>query len=182
MRPVVHIHIGDYFASQEPVRIWTVLGSCVAACLYDPVAKIAGMNHILLVGDPKLSSCDDSARFGINAMEVLINEMVGLGAVRSRFVAKVFGGGNLLGLSEGKRPGPKNIAFVLGFLKNEGIGLVGKHTGGSFSRKLYLDTDSFEAYVKKGCSKVGDSMIAGAKKDARRVKAIPTEEGEVTLF
>ena len=92
MKPVVYMHIGQYFASKDPVIIQTVLGSCVSVCFFDPVTRIGGMNHILYSGEVR-SSYDYNARYGINAMELLINEMVGLGAVRSRLIAKVFGGG-----------------------------------------------------------------------------------------
>jgi chemotaxis protein CheD len=106
-KPIVKIHIGQYFASRDPAIIYTVLGSCISVCFFDPIARIGGMNHILHTGESLFSS-DDSARFGINAMELLINEMVGLGAIRSRLVAKVFGGGNILGLSPEYQQGIKN--------------------------------------------------------------------------
>lgn len=81
MKTIVRIHIGQYFASAHPAIIQTILGSCISVCLFDPVTKIGGMNHILHTGEG-LASPDESARFGINAMELLINEMLGLGAVR----------------------------------------------------------------------------------------------------
>ena len=71
----------------------TLLGSCVAVCMYDPVLRAGGMNHILL---PKCRVGDKSPRCGIHAMELLINELMKLGGDRRRFIAKAFGGGNVL--------------------------------------------------------------------------------------
>ncbi len=182
MKPIVKIHIGELYASKTPVSIWTVLGSCVSACLFDPVAKIGGMNHILSVGNADITQFDDSARYGINAMEQLINEIVNLGGVRSRFQAKVFGGGHLLGLSEKNRPGPKNVQFVLDFLKMEKIKLAGHNTGGPYSRKLYFHTDTFEAFLKKTEAKGSDQFMEKEAMQIKKVKSIATAPGEITLF
>ena len=95
MRKQISIHIGGYHASREPSVIHTVLGSCVAVCLFDPVNRVGGMNHILLPGKADMRHFDVSARYGINAMELLINKMMQLGGSRNRFLAKVFGGAHL---------------------------------------------------------------------------------------
>lgn len=181
MKPSVKIHIGQYYASREPMVIGTILGSCVSVCLFDPQTRVGGMNHILRVGEDT-TVYDGDARYGINAMEVLINEMVGLGAVRSRFVAKVFGGGNILSMSEEYRPGPKNVEFVLRFLEVENIKLQSQSTGGPYSRKLFLHTDTFECLLKKNCSSVSSSVANAEKAHHLRVKSIPNKSGDITLF
>src|SRR5580658_1868975 len=88
------IHIGEIFASREPAVVRTVLGSCIAVCLRDPVAGVGGMNHFLLPygGHNELAS----ARYGIHAMELLINDCMKVGADRAKLEAKVFGGGHVL--------------------------------------------------------------------------------------
>ncbi len=96
-----------------------------------------------------MSSFNDSARFGINAMEQLINELVSFGAERKRLVAKVFGGGNILGLPKDQQQGSKNVSFVLEFLKTDSIKVAGRSTGGRFSRKLFFHTDTCEALPQR---------------------------------
>ncbi|MGA2401571.1 MAG: chemotaxis protein CheD [Syntrophobacteraceae bacterium] len=96
MRKLIRIHIGGLHASKEPAVIDTVLGSCVAVCLHDAVERIGGMNHILLPGEAELTHFDTSARYGINAMELLINTIATLGGNRRRIAAKAFGGAHIL--------------------------------------------------------------------------------------
>ena len=93
MKRQIHIHIGGYYASKKPAVIHTVLGSCAAVCLFDPMKRIGGMNHIFLPGKADMAHFDDAARYGINAMELLTNKMLNLGADRGKLAAKVFGGG-----------------------------------------------------------------------------------------
>ncbi|MDM8535516.1 chemotaxis protein CheD, partial [Desulfobacterales bacterium HSG17] len=88
----VDIHIGEFHASGQPTVISTLLGSCVAVCLYDPIKQIGGMNHILMPGRADMKRFDMSARYGINAMELLINRIMNLGGKRRNLVAKIFGG------------------------------------------------------------------------------------------
>ncbi len=89
----VTLYIGEVAASRTPVVLDTLLGSCVAVCMYDPVLRAGGMNHILL---PKCRVGDINPRCGIHAMELLINELIKLGGDRRRFVAKAFGGASML--------------------------------------------------------------------------------------
>jgi chemotaxis protein methyltransferase CheR len=121
----VVINVGEMHSSDCPVEIKTLLGSCVAACLYDPVTKIGGMNHFLL--PDSTDAGPDSARFGVHAMEMLINALMKLGADRRRLEGKLFGGGNVLG-SVSRRPtvGERNAAFAREFLMKEGIVLKGE--------------------------------------------------------
>ncbi|MGH7767165.1 MAG: chemotaxis protein CheD, partial [Candidatus Binatia bacterium] len=92
----VSIHIGGVFASRDPTVVRTVLGSCVSACLFDPLTNVGGMNHFMLPdGEP---DGDQPTRYGINAMEVLINEIMKLGGERRRLRAKVFGAGHVLNI------------------------------------------------------------------------------------
>src|SRR5262245_42002874 len=105
--PKKSIHIGGVYVSRAATVIHTVLGSCVSACLFDPLCGIGGMNHFLLP-DPY----DDDGlptRYGINAMEILINEIMRLGGDRRRLQAKAFGGAAVLNLqSELLQAGEKN--------------------------------------------------------------------------
>jgi len=110
----------------------TVLGSCIAACIRDPIAQVGGMNHFLL---PEGDGRDRNAqRYGVNAMELLINGLLKRGASRQRLEAKIFGGANVLaGLSD---VGSRNAAFAEKFLKDECIPVVGGDVRGNNPRRI----------------------------------------------
>lgn len=152
-KPIVHLNIGDYHFDTEPVVMRTVLGSCVSVCLFDPSKpNHAGMNHIFLPGKSSIQKNDKNARFGIHAMELLINEFVKVGIPRRRLHAKVFGGGYILDLGIKKEEdsiGQRNIEFVMEFLEIEKIPIVSMDVGGRFCRSIRFDTSTFDVYVKK---------------------------------
>jgi chemotaxis protein CheD len=147
----VKILPGQYYAGTGSSPITTVLGSCVSTCLWDPLERIGGMNHFMLPRDmPGASpSWTASARFGLYAMEVLINDMIRMGAARHRLVAKVFGGARLLAGVGAMDVGAKNCAFVLEFLQTEGIGILAKDLQGTCPRKVYFFPDSGMVKVKR---------------------------------
>ncbi len=149
---VVKLITGDcYYTSEPREMLVTILGSCMSVCLRDPITKIGGMNHILLPGSKtdKLSMTDPgySARFGVNAMEELINGMLKLGAVKSRFEAKIFGGGNVIKSST--LIGTKNIKFVKEFLADEHIPIKAEDVGGDTPRRLHFFPDTGKAMLRK---------------------------------
>lgn len=124
---------GEYLVSSDPRDVLaTLLGSCVAAFLRDPIAQIGGLNHFLLpAGDP---NDRHAMKYGLNAMELLINDLVKKGALRSRLEGKLFGGGRIVpGLTD---VGAANGAFAVDFLRKEGIRHIGGSLGGSQGRKL----------------------------------------------
>ncbi|MGB8603131.1 MAG: chemotaxis protein CheD [Rhizomicrobium sp.] len=130
-----HIQImqGDsYVTGTGDEVLTTILGSCIAACIRDPIAGIGGMNHFLL---PEGSGDDkDARRFGVNAMEMLINGLIKLGGQRKRFEAKLFGGANVLAqLSD---VGSRNSAFAKKYLADEGILVIGGDVGGTSPRRI----------------------------------------------
>ena len=147
----VKILPGQYHATAGPGTITTVLGSCVSTCLWDPVARIGGMNHFMLPGDQATpgSAWAASARFGVYAMEVLINQMTRLGADRRRLVAKVFGGARVLAGFDTLDVGAKNAEFVLEFLKVEGIPLLAQDLLDVHPRKVHFFPDSGKVQVKR---------------------------------
>ena len=134
----VKILPGQYYAGCGKSVITTVLGSCVSTCLWDPVERIGGMNHFMLPGDMAGPSplWTASARFGDYAMEVLINDMLRIGAGRARLVAKVFGGARLLPGVGALDVGAKNSAFVLEFLQVEGIKVLAQDLQDVCPRKV----------------------------------------------
>lgn len=120
-------------SDQENVVLTTVLGSCVAACFYDPLARVGGINHYLLA-EGNVSDPASMQRYGVYAMEVLINAMLSMGAVRSRMKARIFGGATMR--SGFRDIGGDNIAFARRFLRDEKIPLVGEDVGGNGARRV----------------------------------------------
>jgi chemotaxis protein methyltransferase CheR len=176
------IHIGGVFAgSGEIVR--TLLGSCVSACIWDPKARVGGMNHILLpAGGGREEGC---TRFGVNAMEVLINEIMKRGGDRRRLRAKVFGGARVLnlGAAAGNVAG-SNVNFVRGFLVNEGIPIEAERTGGTSPLEVRFWTDSGRSEVRPvGSAAQSDVQREEADYVARVSREIEKpREDSVTLF
>lgn len=124
---------GEFLVSSDPADVLsTILGSCVAAFLRDPVARVGGLNHFLLPGnDP---SDRNAMKYGLNAMELLINSMIRAGARRDRLEAKLFGGGQMVpGLSD---IGAANARFGEDFLRREGIRYLGGSLRGDHGRKI----------------------------------------------
>ena len=128
-----YITQGERAVSSDPNEaITTILGSCVSCCLWDPVAKVGGMNHMLLTVSTSSNGVCNLA--GINAMELLINDVLKLGGSRSRLHAKAFGGARMVaGLSD---VGQKNIDFTLEFLKKEDIFCETHSLGGDHARHI----------------------------------------------
>jgi chemotaxis protein CheD len=130
---------GQYHAAADDIVIVTVLGSCVSACLWDPLRRIGGMNHFMLPGVSRSSdAAPASATLGVYAMEVLINRLLKLGADRGRLQAKVFGGASVLEGMDALNVGTQNGAFVLEFLAEERIPVVAQDLYDVCPRKVYF--------------------------------------------
>ncbi len=126
---------GEFFVSKNAdLMISTILGSCVAACLFDPVAKVGGMNHFLLPGDDNNRSRQTDNPLGVHLMELLINGLLKAGADKTRLQAKLFGGARTIkGLTD---IGSRNAQFAQNFLLREGIELLPGSLGGTTGRRL----------------------------------------------
>ncbi len=133
---------GELYVSPHDELISTVLGSCVAVCIRDPVAGVGGMNHFLLAGED-----EDRAelRFGRFAIEQLISELVKHGGHRERFETRLFGGGRVLGGTIDI--GSANLAFARRFLQQERLPIMSENAGGTFSRRVRYHPRSGEARV-----------------------------------
>lgn len=171
------IYIGEIVASATPLVLQTLLGSCVAVCLRDPVTGIGGMNHILLPG-----RCDDDrpARCGVNAMELLINAIMQKGGDRRRLEAKVFGGANVLSSLQSPTVGELNAAFVREFLATERIALVAQRLGGTHAVQVHFRTDTGKTIVHS----VNGSRLPAilSAEDAYRCDAAKATDGDTVLF
>jgi chemotaxis protein CheD len=154
-KDMVIIGPGEYYATKDDTIISTLLGSCVAACLYDPVNHVAGMNHFLLAGNlnnPNSYYLSDAGRYGINAMELLINDMMKLGADKRRLKAKSFGGAHVLhtvtDTPHASIP-DNNVQFIKEFLETENIQLVSQDLGGNAGRKILFFSKDFRVLMKR---------------------------------
>lgn len=119
----------------EDDMLMTLLGSCVAACIRDPIAKVGGLNHFLLA-EPSIQVNSPSNRYGVYAMECLINDILKKGGVRERLEVKVFGGADLFGHSN--KVGTKNVIFIREFLRREGLKLLAEDLGGNRPRRIHF--------------------------------------------
>jgi chemotaxis protein CheD len=129
---------GEFYITRETNEVLvTVLGSCVSACIRDPVIGVGGMNHFMLPqhGSGAWGNDLKSTRFGNFAMEKLINELIKAGCVRERMEIKVFGGGNVTDSSNAV--GSENAEFILTYLKAEGLRCAASDLGGTLPRRIH---------------------------------------------
>jgi chemotaxis protein CheD len=136
---------GEYYVSDEDVVIMTVLGSCIAACIWDSRLRIGGMNHFML---PE-GGADTSGRYGSYAMELLINELIKRGSTREYMQAKVFGGGAVISGMTSLNVGERNTQFVLDYLATERIPVVSKDVMDIYPRKVVFFPITGKAMVKR---------------------------------
>ena len=157
------------------MQLKTLLGSCVAVCLYDPDARVGGMNHISLPGEAP----ERDARFGVYAMEVLINQLMAIGCSRRRLQAKIFGGANILSCI--KTPiGDRNAQFVRDFLVEEGIPLAAKRLGGAAAMEVAFRTDTGYVLLRTLSTVNSDEL---EKQQTSLLRSIPrTPEDDIVLF
>jgi len=143
-----YLHPGQIFASRERHAVTTILGSCVSVCLWDPSAKVGGINHFLLpthTGDGPVSP-----RFGDLAIRELIEQLIAFGCRRRNLLSKIFGGACVLEAFQVREShlGQRNVQLAEQFLAGAGIPLAGQDVGGQRGRKLICHTDNGTAWVK----------------------------------
>ena len=125
----------QFYVSNSDMVITTVLGSCISACIHDPVTKFGGLNHFMLPSSGGSEDMNRSMRYGFFAMEQLINELMKFGCNRERLEIKLTGGGDMMG-SGFNQIGQQNIDFILQYLKDEGLKLLSSDLGGDRARKV----------------------------------------------
>jgi chemotaxis protein CheD len=174
----INVIQGEFQVTADPMVVFTtLLGSCVAACLRDPVTGVGGMNHFLLPGDDREGGAD-SLRYGVHSMELLVNGLLRLGARRDRLEGKLFGGARLLrGLTD---IGESNSAFAENFFRREGIRLAGSSLRGEQGRRVQYWPSSGRARLMA----LGNDAAAVFDAERRRAKPAPPvpTSGAVELF
>ncbi len=174
---------GEYYATGRDMLLVTVLGSCVCACIRDRVSGIGGMNHFMLPdsGQDQGNPLGESARYGTYAMEILINQLLKMGAKRCNFEAKVFGGGAVLRGFTISNVGERNAEFVLKFLETENITVAAKDLLDIYPRKVYYFPKSGLVRVKKLKQVHNDTIISRESEYVTRLHYAKME-GDVELF
>lgn len=180
---VTTLFSGNYYVTDQPGEmIVTILGSCVAACMRDPVAGVGGMNHFLLPDTPDLTfhKGDNATRYGAYAMEQLINAILKLGGQKRRLEVKVFGGGNVIDNSA--MIGTRNIEFVRAFLKQEGLPIASEDLGDTYPRRLRYYPDTGKVMLLK--LKRKEDRKGAIEEETSFVHALVEKpvEGSIELF
>lgn len=166
--------------TERPIS--TLLGSCVAVCLYDPKLRLGGMNHFLLPSK-RVGGGDDTdvVLAGDYAMEVLVNAMLAKGAHKDRLVAKAFGGGNIVS-SIRMAIGDRNAEFAVEWLAREGIQLTASDFGGPWSRKVVWVPNTGDAFCRR--SPVNQAAAEVVKAEAAYEQSLAAQKAtkRVELF
>lgn len=177
---------GQYYVTLHDEFVVTVLGSCVSACIRDRAFGIGGMNHFMLPNEGKISSAqdhghmlDEAARYGVYAMELLINDILKNGGRRQNLEVKITGGGRMLAhLSD---VGLNNITFVKKFLAMEGLAIAAEDVGDIYPRKVHYFPGTGKVKVKKLRSMHNDSI---ARREGAYLQDLRQQapQGAVELF
>ena len=174
--PAVKILPNEYYVtSGEEMMLTTVLGSCVAACIRDPITNVGGMNHFMLPDGDSSSPASATMRYGSFAMEVLINELIKAGADRTRLEAKVFGGGAVLSAMQQMNIGERNGIFVLNYLKTEGVPVRAQDLGDVFARRVNYFPRSGKVMVRRMEPHHHKGEILIAKRDEVTAEVVKAE-------
>jgi chemotaxis protein CheD len=175
----IHVVQGEFSVTDDPaVMMGTILGSCVAACMCDPLAGVGGMNHFLLPGEREPgASAPQGLRYGVQSMELLLNALYRMGARRERLEVKLFGGARVIdGLSD---VGQQNAAFAERFLASEGIRTSGGSLRGEQARRIQF-------WPVSGRVRQMALIDPGRQVfEAERAKPVPApaaDDGELELF
>lgn len=144
-----YLHPGQIFATAESCAVTTILGSCVSVCLWDPIAKIGGINHFLLPFDA--GGGHAAPRFGNLAVRHLIDKLLGLGVRQDHLRAKLFGGACVLDAFRNRENhlGNQNVQVARAVLAAANVPIVGEDVEGQKGRKLIFYTDNGSAWIKQ---------------------------------
>jgi chemotaxis protein CheD len=175
---------GDYYVTRHNEAIFTVLGSCVSACVRERKLGIGGMNHFMLPLDRSGGTSawaenlvSSATRYGNVAMERLINDIMMLGGQRANLEFKVIGGGKVLDMA--LDVGARNVQFVRDYLKTEGFLITAEDLGDCFARKLFYSPATGKVRVKRLTSTVNRAVF---EREREFETTAQVESGSVELF
>lgn len=174
---------GEYYVTRRDMLLVTTLGSCVAACIRDKISGIGGMNHFMLPENSQEQGGwgASSTRYGTYAMEMMINQLIKLGAQRNNLEAKLFGGGAVIKNMSVTNVGERNAKFGIDYLKTEGIAMVAKDLLDIYPRKVYFFPSTGRVLVKKLRSLHNDTIVSREREYNSRLVGSKVE-GDIELF
>ena len=176
----VKVGPGEHHVTDRDEMIVTVLGSCIAACIRDPIACVGGMNHFMLPGGGTgtWDSASESLRYGNFAMERLINDVLSRGGRRDRLEVKVFGGARML--AGAGSIGPRNADFVESYLAAEGLQIASRHLRGDHARRINYFPMTGRVMMLE--LRRNDAEVASAEASYRTTLKAEPAGGTVELF
>ncbi|BCG64556.1 MAG: chemotaxis protein CheD [Methyloprofundus sp.] len=177
---------GEYYVTLENELITTVLGSCISACICDPIAGVGGMNHFMLPETSKdrlrsgvESVVGNATRYGNYAMEHLINVILASGGKRKNLQVKLFGGGKIIPTMSDV--GKRNIQFVLEYVDAEALTLLAQDLGDIYPRKVNFYPKTGKVKMKKIQDIHNETLAIRERRYGSTIKDMPVES-EVELF
>lgn len=179
---VIKIMPGEYYVTNQDEVVTTVLGSCISACIRDPIAGVGGMNHFMIPSHGRELSAKDKqlvTRYGLYAMEHLINDIFKHGGRRQNIEIKLFGGGNIM--STGGNIGGQNIKFVQEFVQTEGYMVTSKDLGDVYPRKVKYCPLSGKVMMKK-LTQVNKAEIESQELKLQEKLDTEKDGGDIDLF
>lgn len=175
----VFVQAGQHYVKKPgPGAVSTFLGSCVSACIRDSKLGIGGLNHFLLPGN---GDGEMSARYGVHAMELLINDLLRVGGSKEFLEAKLFGGAMVMTTTSSDPVGKQNARFVQDFLRDENIPILATDLGGNRARRVYFFPDTGRASVLH-VAPAESKEIHQTDLALRRQATMPQKKGGVELF
>ena len=154
----------------------TVLGSCVSAVIWDSVIGLGGINHFMLPESDKVC-----AKYGMYAMELLINELLKAGAKKERLAVKLFGGGAVMEALSSSVVGQRNSSFALEYCSRENLRVVASDLNGSVARKIWFFSDTGKVTLRR-FAKLQNSTLCEREKAYMEEAGKRSESSDVTLF
>lgn len=173
---------GEFYVTREQERIETVLGSCISACVRDPLAGVGGMNHFMLPVEKNSArdvALSDANRYGNYAMENMVNELLRVGAKRERLEFKIFGGGRIM--SSMTNIGWYNIGFVFDYISTEGFKVVSQDIGDVYPRKVMYYPLTGRVRVRRLNPMHNQSLVDEESRYSSNIELKPVG-GDVELF
>lgn len=176
---------GEYYVTRNEEMITTVLGSCVSACVRDPIAGVGGMNHFMLPvslsGESAWNQLGLETRFGVAAMEQTINELLKIGARRELLEFKLFGGGKIIEGMDTNDVGARNIEFVKLFMIREGFKVIASDLGGPWPRKVNFFPKTGRVMVKR-LRGMQTRIVYERERQIAKAPPPATQAGTIELF
>lgn len=152
MNDCINVEIAEMKIARAPFNLVSIgIGSCVGVCLYDPVARLGGLAHIMLPDSHQSRNPENKAKFADTAIPALIADMVAAGAIKNRIVAKIAGGAQMFAFPQAldyMRIGDRNVQAAIEALRRAGIPLIARDTGSNYGRSIRFSTLTGKLYIK----------------------------------